>query len=48
VALSRARCGFFVIGNMNLLREADDMWKKIVGSLFDTNEIGTGELMILI
>ncbi|CAF2465989.1 unnamed protein product [Rotaria sp. Silwood2] len=42
VALSRARCGLFVIGNMNLLAEVEDMWKKIVKSLVDTNEIGTG------
>ncbi|CAF0779112.1 unnamed protein product [Rotaria sordida] len=42
VALSRARCGLFVIGNMNLLAEVEDMWKKIVKSLIATNEIGTG------
>jgi len=33
---------------MTLLSETEDMWKKIVKSLFDTNEIGKGELMILI
>ncbi|CAF0782423.1 unnamed protein product [Rotaria sp. Silwood1] len=42
VALSRARCGLFVIGNMNLLAEVEDMWKKITKSLVTTNEIGTG------
>ncbi|CAM4958751.1 unnamed protein product [Rotaria socialis] len=42
VALSRARCGLFVIGNMNLFAEVEDMWKKIVKSLADTNKIGTG------
>ncbi|CAF1289347.1 unnamed protein product [Adineta steineri] len=42
VALSRARCGLFVIGNMNLLAEVEDMWKKIVGSLIEKNAIGRG------
>ncbi|CAF2702168.1 unnamed protein product [Rotaria sp. Silwood2] len=42
VALSRARCGLFVIGNMNLLVQVEDLWKKIVQSLIDTNKIGTG------
>jgi hypothetical protein len=28
---------------MNLLAEVEDMWKKIVKSLFDTNEIGKGK-----
>ena len=42
VALSRARCGLFVIGNMTLLADVNDTWKKIVQSLTDTNEIGNG------
>ncbi|CAF0725958.1 unnamed protein product [Adineta steineri] len=42
VALSRARCGLFVIGNMTLLAEVEDMWKKIIKSLAETNEIGKG------
>ncbi|UJR33622.1 hypothetical protein I4U23_021057 [Adineta vaga] len=42
VALSRARCGLFVIGNMTMLAEVDDMWKKICKSLSDSNEIGKG------
>jgi superfamily I DNA and/or RNA helicase len=46
VALSRARCGLFVIGNMTLLADAEEMWKKIVKSLVDTNEIGTGSLIL--
>ncbi|CAF3694346.1 unnamed protein product [Rotaria sp. Silwood1] len=45
VALSRARCGLFVIGNMNLLAEVDDMWKNIFTSLLETKEIGTGLLL---
>lgn len=43
VALSRARCGFFVIGNMSLLAEVDSMWKKIVESLKETNELGNSK-----
>lgn len=42
VALSRARCGLFVIGNMTLLADVEDMWKNILKTLFDTNEIGKG------
>ncbi|CAF1207828.1 unnamed protein product [Adineta steineri] len=42
VALSRARCGLFVIGNMDLLADVDDMWKNIVSSLTETKEIGRG------
>ncbi|CAF5130449.1 unnamed protein product, partial [Rotaria sp. Silwood1] len=33
VALSRARCGLFVIGNMDLLAEIDAMWMNICLSL---------------
>jgi hypothetical protein len=46
VALSRARCGLFVIGNMTLLAKADEMWKNITKSLSETNEIGTGQLIV--
>ncbi|CAM4799643.1 unnamed protein product [Rotaria magnacalcarata] len=42
VALSRARCGLFVIGNMTLLAEVEPMWKNIIKSLLETKEIGTG------
>ena len=42
VALSRARCGLFVIGNMNLLAETEDMWTNILKSLDEKNEIGQG------
>ncbi|CAF4022002.1 unnamed protein product [Adineta steineri] len=42
VALSRARCGLFVIGNMNFLAEVEGMWKKIVDSLAERNAIGQG------
>ncbi|CAF4369011.1 unnamed protein product [Rotaria sp. Silwood2] len=42
VALSRARCGLFVIGNMDLLAEIDDKWKQIILSLSETNDIGKG------
>ncbi|CAF0927851.1 unnamed protein product [Adineta steineri] len=42
VALSRARCGLFVIGNMDLLAEVNDKWKNIISSLLETNSIGKG------
>ncbi len=42
MALSRARCGLFVIGNFNLLTEVEDMWKKITTSLISTDELGKG------
>lgn len=43
VALSRARCGLFVIGNMQLLAEVDEMWKKILKSASEQKELGPGE-----
>ncbi|CAF2793462.1 unnamed protein product [Rotaria sp. Silwood2] len=42
VSLSRARCGLFVIGNMTLLAEVNEMWKQIVASVSATNNIGNG------
>jgi superfamily I DNA and/or RNA helicase len=42
VALSRARCGLFVIGNISLLAEVEEMWKKIMQSLVESNGIGKG------
>lgn len=42
VALSRARCGLFVIGNMDLLAQVDEKWKEIVASLSKANNIGRG------
>ncbi|KAL3859446.1 hypothetical protein ACJMK2_009666 [Sinanodonta woodiana] len=41
VALSRAKMGFYVIGNFQLLLKYSDLWRKIVTSLQDTHEIGT-------
>ena len=45
VALSRARCGLFVLGNMAVLAEAEEMWKNISKSLFETKELGAGQWM---
>jgi superfamily I DNA and/or RNA helicase len=45
VALSRARCGLFVIGNMSLFAGVEVMWKNICKSLFETKEIGTSQLI---
>ncbi|KAL3859443.1 hypothetical protein ACJMK2_009663 [Sinanodonta woodiana] len=41
VALSRAKMGFYVIGNFQLLLKYSDLWRKIVTSLQGTHEIGT-------
>ena len=43
VALSRARCGLFVIGNMTLFAKHDEMWKKILRSAAEHKEVGKGE-----
>ena len=42
VALSRARCGLFIIGDMKMLAGADEMWKKINKSLIDNRSIDQG------
>ena len=42
VALSRARCGLFVIGNINMLAKVDEMWRNIRTSLVDRSQIGLG------
>lgn len=41
VALSRAKEGFFIIGNMNCLSKASNIWKKILGELQTQEAIGT-------
>ena len=42
VALSRARCGLFIIGNMKMLAGSDEMWKKINESLVEYRSIDEG------
>lgn len=42
VALSRARCAMYIVGNLNFLMEHEDMWKKIAESLFQLNAVGKG------
>lgn len=41
VALSRARCGLFILGNSTLLAEVEPMWKNIGKTLFEAEAIGT-------
>lgn len=41
VALSRARMGFYCIGNFKLLRETNELWQKIVTDLLIAGNIGT-------
>ena len=41
VALSRAKKGFYCIGNFDLLSKNSDIWSKIVADLKASNSIGT-------
>ena len=43
VALSRARCAMFIVGNLDFLMEHEDMWKKIRRTLVKLNAVGKGE-----
>jgi len=43
VALSRARCAMYIVGNLNFLMEHEDMWKKIAGTLLQGNAVGKGK-----
>lgn len=40
VALSRARLGFYIAGNLNLLARASDLWKKVEEYLCKLNALG--------
>ncbi|CAH1781587.1 unnamed protein product [Owenia fusiformis] len=40
VALSRAKRGFYAIGNMTLLAKNSDLWRKIYGRLRHTGNVG--------
>jgi superfamily I DNA and/or RNA helicase len=40
VALSRAKYGFFMIGNMSCLCNGSDIWKKINATLQGHNAVG--------
>ncbi|XP_064087988.1 NFX1-type zinc finger-containing protein 1-like isoform X2 [Macrobrachium nipponense] len=41
VALSRAKHGLYVIGNMKQLQDSSDLWKQIFKDLNDDNSIGS-------
>ncbi|CAH0585889.1 unnamed protein product [Chrysodeixis includens] len=41
VALSRAKEGFYIFGNMNVLKSASSIWRQINQKLIDQNAIGT-------
>ncbi|XP_038210049.1 NFX1-type zinc finger-containing protein 1-like [Zerene cesonia] len=41
VALSRAREGLYIFGNMSMLKNQSDLWKKINGTLDKASAIGT-------
>ncbi|CAF0774800.1 unnamed protein product [Didymodactylos carnosus] len=40
VALSRARCGFYIFGNLRMLQEANEMWKNIATTLIAMDAVG--------
>lgn len=42
VALSRAKLGLYIIGNMNILSKASDVWKQIYIELENQEAIGPG------
>lgn len=43
VALSRARCGLFILGNMTLLAEVEPMWKEIAKTLNNAKAFGKSQ-----
>lgn len=40
VALSRARLGFYIAGNLNLLAKASNLWKSVKDYLCSINALG--------
>ncbi len=42
VALSRARCAMYIVGNLNFLMEHEAMWKNIATTLLKANAVGKG------
>lgn len=40
VALSRARLGFYIAGNLNLLARASNLWKSVNKYLCNLNALG--------
>ncbi|CAF1002415.1 unnamed protein product [Didymodactylos carnosus] len=42
VALSRAKCGLYILGNFDMLRMTSDMWYKIAQTFIDQNAVGRG------
>lgn len=47
VALSRARCAMFIVGNLNFLAEHETMWKLIGKTLLEGKALGRGECIEL-
>ena len=43
VALSRARCGMYIVGNLSFLMKNEEMWKKIGATLLRDQALGTGK-----
>ena len=42
VSLSRAKHGFYCIGNFKMLRENSDVWQRIISDLESKNRVGDG------
>ncbi|CAF2790891.1 unnamed protein product [Rotaria sp. Silwood2] len=42
VALSRARCAMYIVGNLNFLMKHEDMWRQIGTTLSKENAVATG------
>ncbi|KAI8647890.1 RNA helicase [Parasitella parasitica] len=47
VSLSRAKHGFYILGNARLLCERSDLWNEIIGNLEDQNENMVGTKLVL-
>ena len=43
VALSRARCGMYIVGNLQFLVKNEEMWKKIGTTLLKEQALGAGK-----
>lgn len=48
VALSRAKNGFYVLGNFHMFIDRSEAWKTIVEKVKEMKLIGTGELKIFL
>lgn len=45
VALSRAKKGFYCIGNLSLMTEKSELWSKIVEDMCEQGKVGTALIL---